>query len=316
MKTLKLNNQLEMPMLGLGTWLSKPGEVYKIVKSAIQSGYRHIDCAYIYENEKEVGQALEEIFSDMVVSRQELFITSKLWNDSHAQADVIPALKQTLSDLKLDYLDLYLIHWPVVFKKGVTYSENPNDYIPLGELPIIETYGEMEKAVGEGLVKSIGVSNFGVKKLKDLVQKAEIKPAVNQVELHPYLQQKELVQFCKENQVKLTAYSPLGSSGRPKMMLAGDETWVLEDPLVAEIAKKHGKSPAQVILNWGMSRGIVVIPKTVNPERAVENFKSQDFELEAGDMAKLAELDKNYRYVNGEFFAPKGGSYTVENIWE
>jgi len=316
MKTTKLNSHYEMPMLGLGTWLSEQGEVHKIVKSAIENGYRHIDCAFIYENENEVGQALEEVFSENLVKRDELFITSKLWNDVHAKSHVIPALKQTLSELKLDYLDLYLIHWPVVFKKGITYSNNPEDYIPLSELPIIETYTEMENAVQAGLLKSIGVSNFSLKKLTELTNIAKIPPAVNQVELHPYLQQKDLLQFCKDNQITLTGYSPLGSSGRPKEMLSGDEKWILEDTVIKEIAKKYSKSPAQVVLNWAMKRGTVVIPKTVNPNRAIENFQSQDFELETADMEKIASLDKNYRYLDGEFFTPAGGSYTLKNLWD
>jgi len=315
-KTKTLNNQKTMPMLGLGTWLSDAGEVYKIVKSAIKDGYRHIDCAACYGNEKEVGQALEELFNEGVVKREELFITSKLWSDSHEKKNVLPALKKTLSDLKLDYLDLYLIHWPVVFKEDVSFPAEGSDYLALTEVPTIETYTEMENAVTAGLIKSIGVANFSQKKLQELIGMAKIKPAVNQVELHPFLQQTALVEFCKEQDITLTGYSPLGSSGRPEGMLAENEPSLLENKLIVELANKYDKSPAQILLNWNMNRGVIVIPKTVTPKRAIQNFESQNFELENSDMEKIAELDKHFRYVNGGFFTGEGSPYTIANLWD
>jgi alcohol dehydrogenase (NADP+) len=316
MKTKLLNNEKSIPSLGLGTWLSDAGEVYKIVKSAVRNGYRHIDCAAVYGNEKEIGQAFEELFNEGVVKREDLFITSKLWNNAHAREDVVPALKQTLNDLKLDYLDLYLIHWPVAFKKGVGFPSSVDEYISLEELPVIETYSEMENAVDAGLVKSIGVSNFSKKKLEDLISKARIKPVMNQVELHPYLQQNDLLNFCNENNVALTGYSPLGSSGRPAEMLAANEPSLLENEVIGDISKKHGVSPAQVILNWANTRGTVVIPKTVTPHRAIENLESEKVELDSSDMDKIASLDKHFRYVNGAFFTPDGGHYTLANLWD
>jgi alcohol dehydrogenase (NADP+) len=316
MKMKRLNNDIEMPTLGLGTWLSEAGDVYKIVKSAIKDGYRHIDCAACYGNEKEVGQALSELFEEGVVSRSELFITSKLWNNAHAPADVLDALKSTLSDLKLDYLDLYLIHWPVAFKKEAFFPETNEDYISLEELPIIDTYKEMEKAVQAGLVKSLGVSNFSIKKLGDLISKANIKPVVNQVENHPYLSQNSLLEFCNTNEIALTCYSPLGSSGRPPGMLAENEPSLLENKIINDLASKYQKSPAQVILNWSMSRGAIVIPKTVTAHRAIENFESQNFEMDSSDIDQISTLDENFRYVNGSFFTPEGGIYTLANLWD
>jgi len=316
MKTRLLNNNKSIPTLGLGTWLAEAGEVHKIVKSAIKDGYRHIDCAAVYGNEKEIGDALSEVLSEGIVEREELFITSKLWNNAHAKENVLPALKQSLSDLRLDYLDLYLIHWPVAFKENIAFPEKADDYLSLDQLPIMETYTELEKAVGLGLVKSIGVSNFSAKKLDALIKKSKIKPAVNQVELHPYLQQNELLAYCNNNHIALTAYSPLGSSGRPPEFLANNEPSLLTNPLIKEIALKYKKSAAQILLNWGLSRGTVVIPKTITPARALENFNAQNFELENSDMEKLANLDKHFRYVNGTFFTQDGSPYTIANLWD
>ncbi len=316
MKTKTLNNKLSIPMIGLGTWLSKPGEVYEIVKSAIKSGYRHIDCAAIYGNEHEIGKALSELLTQGVVKREELFITSKLWNNAHKAGDVIPALKKTLLDLNLEYLDLYLIHWPVCFEPNVIFPETKDGYVSLEELPIIETYTAMEEAVNLGLVKSLGVSNFSAKKIKDLVEKAKIKPVMNQVEMHPYLNQAKLLEICNDLNVAVTCYSPLGSSGRPDGMLADNEPSLLNNELIKKLSLKYEKSKAQILLSWALSRGTIVIPKTVTPSRAIENFQSQDLELEAGDIKLIDQLDCHFRYVNGSFFTPEGGAYTLSNLWD
>lgn len=316
MRMKKLNSGYEMPMLGLGTWLSEPGQVYNIVKEAIKSGYRHIDCAAVYQNEEEIGKALSEVLAEGIVKREELFITSKLWNNAHHPQNVEGALKKTLSDLKLDYLDLYLIHWPVAFKEDVFFPEDASGYISLEELPIIDTWTAMEACVEKGLIKSIGVSNFSAKKLEDLISKAKIKPAVDQVEMHPYLSQSEFHTFCKNHDIAITCYSPLGSSGRPDTMKADNEPSLLENPTILEIAKKYDRSAAQVILNWSLSRGTIVIPKTVTPSRAVQNFEAQNFELEASDIEAINGLDRHFRYVNGSFFTPDSGPYTVQNLWD
>ena len=244
MKTLQFRNGDTMPAIGLGTWKAKGEEVKNAVKAAIQSGYRHIDTAAIYGNEEAIGEALQEVFSEGSVKREDLFITSKLWNDAHHPENVIPALKDSLQKLKLEYLDLYLIHWPIAFKSGVPMPEGPSDFVPLSEVPLEATWQKMEEAKEQGWAKHVGVSNFSQKKLNDLLPKVKEAPEINQVELHPLLQQKELKAFCDENNIHLTAYSPLGSGDRSEQMKADNEPNLFDIPEIKNIAEKHDAHPA------------------------------------------------------------------------
>ncbi|MBE7640184.1 aldo/keto reductase [Salegentibacter sp. BLCTC] len=314
MKTLEFKNGDKMSAIGLGTWKSGKDEVKEAVKIALNNGYRHIDCAATYGNEDAIGEAFSEVFNGGKIKREEVWITSKLWNNAHKKEDVIPALKQTLKDLRLDYLDLYLIHWPVAFKPDVDFPEKDEDYLSLEEAPIIETWNMMLEAKKQGLVKHVGVSNFSSMKLEELLEETSENPEMNQVELHPYLQQNDLLEFCSRHNIHLTAYSPLGSGDRPDGMKAKDEPSLLENPVINRIAKKHGASAGQILIKWSEMRGTAVIPKSTNENRIKENLESTGVNLDESDFKEIAKLDSHFRYVTGEFFVTKGNSY--ENIFD
>ncbi len=314
MRTLTFRNDDTMPALGLGTWKSAPGEVGAAVREALRIGYRHIDCAAIYGNEQEVGAALAKGMGDGV-ARDDLWVTSKLWCTHHRAADVRAGAEQTLSDLGLEHLDLYLVHWPVALVREPHSPLEPADLVSLDEIPLAETWGAMEALVDAGLVKHIGVSNYSVAKLEAHLD-ARIRPEMDQVEMHPYLRQPELVAFGKEHGIHVTAYSPLGSGDRPDVMRGDDDPVLLEDAAIASIAADLGATPAQVLLAWGLQRGTSVIPKSVNPERLEQNFAAASLELPADAMAAIDGLDRRRRYVDGTFWAPAGSPYSVASLWD
>ena len=312
---LQCANGDSLPMIGLGTWKAKPGEVYEAVKSAIEVGYRHIDCASVYGNETEIGQAIADQINAGTVSRDELWITSKLWCDSFAAEDIKPALISTLHDLQLEYLDLYLMHWPIPLKKGHG-MRTADDFVDPVLLPYTDTWVNMNQLSAEGLVRHCGVSNFTVKKLKKLLENTPFKPAVNQVELHPYLQQTDLVNFCQGAGIHLTAYSPLGSSDRPDPLKQAGEPVLLENSVIGEIANELSASAAQVIIAWLNSQGISTIPKSTNLDRQKQNLDSRHLKLSEEQVNKIAEIDLARRYITGEFWIKDEGFYTLGDIWD
>jgi len=294
-QSLKLNSGDNIPLLGLGTWQSKPGEVQAAVIAAVEAGYKHIDCAYAYGNEGEVGKALKHLFDSGKVTRNDLVITGKLWNTRHNPADVKPSVKESLDNLGLDYLDIYLIHWPTCFKAGAdNFPKDASGNILYDNVQHLDTWKALEACVDEGLIKSIGLSNFNSVQIQNILDNCRIKPAVLQVEVNLYFQQHKLVKFCQERGIAVVSYSSFGSPKRP---WAKEEQPQLDDPVLLQVAQRLGKSPAQVVLRWLIQRNVGVIPKSVTPTRIVDNSKIWDFVLSDEDVKLLNGVDKNSRSV-------------------
>jgi 2,5-diketo-D-gluconate reductase A len=259
---LKLNNGVEIPQLGFGVFLVKPEETFKAVMTAFEVGYRHIDTAEMYHNEKEVGQAIAESGLD----RSEIFVTSKLNNNKIGFDAALVAFDETLEALGIDQIDLFLIHWPLATVRD-----------------FVETWKAFERIYAEGRTRAIGVSNFQIAHLERLFDETEIVPAVNQIEAHPYLTQEELLAFNAEHGIATEAWSPLGRGA------------VLNDPVIVKIAKAHGKSPAQAVLRWHIQRESIIFPKSVTPARVRENFEIFDFQLSGDEMAEISSLNQDQR---------------------
>ncbi|XP_049618262.1 aldo-keto reductase family 1 member A1-A isoform X2 [Syngnathus scovelli] len=287
----------KMPMVGLGTWKSAPGQVKQAVLTALDCGYRHIDCAAAYQNEQEVGEALAlRVGPGKALRRDQVFVTSKLWNTKHDPSEVEEACTTTLAHLRLSYVDLYLMHWPMAFQPGKELLPRRQDgSVCYSDTHYTDTWAAMEDLVDQGLVKAIGLSNFNARQMDDIIRMARHKPVVNQVECHPYLSQADLLAHCRSAAVCLTAYSPLGSGDRP--WASAEEPCLLQDPRVGEISRQYHKTPAQIILRWHIQRDIVCIPKSVTPSRIHQNLQLFDFALSEEHMKLMDALNRSQRFI-------------------
>lgn len=283
--SITLNNGISMPLCGLGTaGLKDPS---KGVYEAIKSGVRMFDCAQYYQNEKEVGEGFGKALKDSIVKREELFIISKIWMTHYDRVE--ETIRQQLKDLQVEYLDLYMLHWPLR-----TFDQKTKEF---QRIPMYKLWAELERLVKLKLVRSIGVSNFNVQILLDILTYCEIKPAANEIEIHPYLQQKGLVQFCQKMGIQVIAFKTLTLGVNPKYVKDPEKYQLLKEPLLSELAKKYKKTETQIALNWAISQNIIVIPRTNTPDRMVENLESVNFRLEKEDVDKFDKFDCGVRFV-------------------
>lgn len=296
-----------MPAIGLGTFGSdhvSGQQVAEAVLGAAAAGYRHFDCAAVYGNEHLIGPVLQEVMASGV-PREQLWITSKLWNDCHAEADVIPAFMQSLQALQLDYLDLYLIHWPFPnhHAPGVDVSARDHHARPYIHAAYMQTWRQLETLVDRGLVRHIGTSNMTIPKLELLLRDARIKPAANEMELHPHFQQPELFAFVRDHGLAAIGYSPIGSPGRPARDRTPEDTVDIEDPVIVEIAARHGVHPAVVCIKWAVQRGQTPIPFSVNRRNYLANLQGVvAAPLTDAEMRAIAAIDKGCRLIKGQVF--------------
>lgn len=313
--TLTVGADGQMPVIGLGLWKIDKDKVADAVVEAIRAGYRHLDSACDYGNEKQVGEGIRRAIGEGLCTREELWVTSKLWNTYHHPDHVIMAMDQSLEDLGLDYLDLYLVHFPIALefvpfetRYPPEWVHDPSDDIPMlkpVDVPLQDTWHAMETLVDSGLTRYIGVCNYGVSLMRDMLSYARITPAVLQIESHPYLTQDKLTRFCAEHDIAVTAFSPLGALSYLELDMASQSESVLQQPVVTDIATRLGRTPAQVVLKWGVQRGNAIIPKTSRPERLIENAALFDFELTMDDMKAIGALNRNQRFNDPGVFCEK-----------
>ena len=309
-----------MPAVGLGTFGSDhvtPSQVAAAVEDAAAVGYRHFDCASVYGNEAEVGRSLESILA-CGLKREEIWVTSKLWNDKHGEADVIASCRKSLADLRLQYLDLYLVHWPFpnFHPPGCDVTSRSADAQPYIHANYMKTWRKMEKLVDLGLVRHIGTSNMTIPKLKLVLRDARIKPAVNEMELHPHFQQPEFFKFVVESGIQPIGYCPIGSPGRPERDRTPEDTAPTEDPVIVKIAQRHGVHPAVVCIKWAVQRGQTPIPFSTNPRNYLANLQGAAGDpLTEAEMQEIAGIDRNCRLIKGQVFLWKDGQ-TWEDLWD
>ena len=315
-----LDSGARIPAIGLGTFGSdrvSGRTVAAAVKEAIQLGYRHIDCASVYGNEHLIGDALHEALSEGV-KREDLWITSKVWNDMHGEGDVLRSLTVTLKDLKLEYLDLYLIHWPFpnYHAPGVGIDSRDPHAVPYIHERYMNTWRQMEDLMIRGLVRHIGTANMSIAKLKLLLRDCSIKPSCNEMELHPHFQQPELFKFVTENDIVPIGYSPLGSPGRPERDRTMDDTVDMEDPIIVGIAQRMNVHPSAVCLKWAVQRGQIPIPFSVNRKNYLSNLRAvTEDPLSDKDMKLISGIDRNCRLIKGQVFLWPGAR-GWEDLWD
>ena len=314
----ELNSGDKMPGLGVGTFGSDNYDARTIaeaIKKAVKMGYRHIDCASVYGNEKEIGQAIHELIAEGVVKREDLWINSKVWNDMHH--DVIGACKKTLADLQLDYLDLYFVHWPFpnFHAEGCSVDSRDPNARPYIHEEFMECWRDMEKLVKMGLVRNIGTSNMTQAKMKLLLRDCSIKPACNEMELHPHFQQRAWFNYLLENHIQPIGFCPIGSPNRPDRDKTATDTTPIKDPVLVEIAQKHNVHPAVICIKWGYQNGQIPIPFSVKPEKLHSNLKCvTEDPLTAEEMQALSQIDKNCRLIKGQVFTWEGAEW--QDLWD
>jgi len=315
LNTVMLADGGVFPTLGLGTWKIPRDLTPTVVRDAVRLGYRHFDCACDYGNEPQVGVGLTAALNDGLCKRDDLWVTSKLWNTYHEPQHVRTACERSLRDLQLEVLDLYLVHFPIALAFVPFEERYPPEWFhdPKAERPAMkpikvpysETWGAMEELVRDGLVKRIGVCNLNISMLREVLSYCSIRPAVHQVEMHPYLTQPRLKRYCKEEGIAVTAFSPLGADSYISIGMASADERVLDESVVTTTAAKHGKTAAQIVLRWAIQRGSVAIPKTQSIARLEENLAIYDFALSDDEMHQIDSLDYHRRFNDPAEFCEK-----------